>query len=203
MQTTRSETDLVERLVGQRYLKLRLYNNSGNVNGTDDLLEVNMKMYSAFAGVTSFPLKRIIFQFWRPQIDHGRLVLQCLRNPYAVSTYNLRLGKYRSCCTKYRYSVVEGDSSDNPPWFISGGGPVVTAFLNHFPEVVLDLRVLQGSDPLVDCGLECDLMCSVMLPVFHVGSSDCVGVVECSMKHPTLLLPMFNELKCELEVCML
>ncbi|KAJ0795064.1 hypothetical protein HanPI659440_Chr04g0146091 [Helianthus annuus] len=159
-----------------------------------------MKMYSAFAGVTSFPLKRIIFQFWRPQIDHGRLVLQCLRNPYAVSTYNLRLGKYRSCCTKYRYSVVEGDSSDNPPpWFISGGGPVVSAFLNHFPEVVLDLRVLQGSDPLVDRGLECDLMCCVMLPVFHVGSSDCVGVVECSMKHPTLLLPMFNELKCELE----
>ncbi|MFS7951214.1 hypothetical protein Hanom_Chr07g00592281 [Helianthus anomalus] len=165
MQTRRSEIDLVERLVGQRY------NDSGNVNGTDDLLEVNMKMYSAFAGVTSFPLKRIIFQ---------------------------------SCCTKYRYSVVEGDSSDNPPpWFISGGGPVVTAFLNHFPEVVLDLRALQGSDPLVDCGLECDLMCCVMLPVFHVGSSDCVGVVECSMKHPTLLLPMFNELKCELEVCML
>ncbi|KAI3687533.1 hypothetical protein L1987_81230 [Smallanthus sonchifolius] len=62
----------------------------------------------------------------------------------------------------------------------------------------MDLRVHQGS-PLVDCGLECELTCCVMVPVFDGASSECVGVVECSMKHPAHLLPIFNELKRELE----
>ncbi|KAL8216744.1 hypothetical protein R6Q57_023581 [Mikania cordata] len=84
-----------------------------------------------------------------------------------------------------------------PPKIITGGLPV-TAFLNHFPEVALDLRVHQGTS-LVDIALECDLTCCMMLPIFYRDSSQCLGGVECSMKHPALLLPIFNDLKCELK----
>ncbi|KAJ0817288.1 hypothetical protein HanPI659440_Chr00c07g0717711 [Helianthus annuus] len=140
----------------------------------------------------------IVLCFWRPLDDGGggRLVLEANRNPYAVSPYNRRLqDKYRVSSAKYLFSIDERDN--NPAWIITGG-PVVTAFLNRFPEVVLDMRDHQGS-PLAVCGLECDLKCCVMLPVFHSASSECVGVVECSMKHPALLLPIFIELKRELE----
>ncbi|KAJ0724359.1 hypothetical protein HanPI659440_Chr12g0446871 [Helianthus annuus] len=169
-------------------------------NGTDDDREVNLKIYSAFEGVKSFPFKRIIFQFWRPLDDgEGRLVLESYRNAFAVSPYNRRLrDKYRVCSTKYQYSIDQGDNKINHHAWIISGGPVVTAFLNRFPEVVLDMRDHQGS-PLAVCGLECDLKCCVMLPVFHSASSECVGVVECSTKHPALLLPIFIELKRELE----
>ncbi|KAI3821274.1 hypothetical protein L1987_08838 [Smallanthus sonchifolius] len=145
--------------------------------GTDDDRdrEVNLKVKSALEGVKSFPFKRIIFQFWRPLDDGGRLVLESFRNAYAVSPYDRLLrDKYRVCSTKYLFSIIdEGHNPNpNPAWIISGG-PVVTAFLNHFPEVVLDLRVHQGS-PLAVCALECELTCCVMLPVFH--ASECVGV---------------------------
>ncbi|KAF5776496.1 hypothetical protein HanXRQr2_Chr12g0524891 [Helianthus annuus] len=165
---------------------------------SDEIREVNLKIYSAFEGLKSFPFKRTFFQFWRPLDDGGggRLVLEANRNPYAVSPYNRRLqDKYRVSSAKYLFSIDE--RNNNPAWIISGG-PVVTAFLNRFPEVVLDMRDHQGS-PLAVCGLECDLKCCVMLPVFHSASSECVGVVECSTKHPALLLPIFIELKRELE----
>ncbi|KAK9050777.1 hypothetical protein SSX86_030253 [Deinandra increscens subsp. villosa] len=159
---------------------------------------VNLKICAAFSGVKSFPFKKMIFQFWRPRAEGGRLVLECYRNPHAVSLFDRLLGgQYRSLCTKYRYSIDDPNSNPNPPWIISAGGPVATAFLNRYPEVVLDLSVHRGS-PLVDCGLDCDLACGVMLPVFDDKSS-CVGVIECSMKNPAFLLPVFNELRRGLE----
>ncbi|KAI3687534.1 hypothetical protein L1987_81231 [Smallanthus sonchifolius] len=41
---------------------------------TDDHRKVNWKMYNVSGGVKLFPYKRIIFQFWRPLADGGRLV---------------------------------------------------------------------------------------------------------------------------------
>ncbi|KAI7751679.1 hypothetical protein M8C21_008453 [Ambrosia artemisiifolia] len=158
----------------------------------------NPRIFSAFEGVKSFRFKRMFFQFWRLIADDdGRQLLESLGCVYAVSPYNrCLLHKYRASCIKYQYSIQELDD-DDPAWIITGG-PFAAAFLNRFPEVVMDLRVLRGS-PLAVCALECELMCSVILPVLYSGSSDCVGVIECSMKHPALLLPIFNELKRELE----
>ncbi|KAI3686907.1 hypothetical protein L1987_80597 [Smallanthus sonchifolius] len=116
--------------------------------GTDDDREVNLKVKTAFEGVKSFPFSRIIFQFWRPLDDGGRLVLESFRNTYAVSPYD------RLLRDKYLFSLIDNNHNPNPAWIIRGG-PVVTAFLNHFP--------------------------------------------ECSMKHPALLLPIFIELKRELQ----
>ncbi|KAK9053937.1 hypothetical protein SSX86_025012 [Deinandra increscens subsp. villosa] len=164
---------------------------------TCDKGDVNFKIYSAFAGVKSFPLKRMIFQFWRPRTHDGRLVFECGLNPFAVCIHNQGLCDiYRAKSVVYKYSII--DEGENPPWIISGG-PLTTAFLNHFPEVVLDRRVGRGSDPLVDYRLECDLTCCVMLPIFDGDDQSCRGVVECSMNHPALLLPIFNELKRQLQ----
>lgn len=160
--------------------------------------DADWKIYSAFMHAKSFPLQTIIFQFWRQRTVHGRLLLGCSHSSYAVLIYSALHGKYRSHCIKYKYSIDNPNRCSNPPWIISGG-PVVTAFLNHFPEVIVDLRSHQGSNPLVDCALECGFSCCVMLPIFDRQSS-IIGVVECSMQHPALLLPMFNELKHELEV---
>ncbi|KAK1425245.1 hypothetical protein QVD17_20593 [Tagetes erecta] len=154
------------------------------------------KIFSAFVRAKSFPLHRIIFQFWRQRAVGGRMVLDCSRSSYAVLIYNLLHAKYRSLCIKYKYSIDNPNA--NPPWIISGG-PVVTAFLNHFPEVIVDLRSYQGSNPLVDCALECGFLCCMMLPIFDHDSRCIIGVVECSMKHHALLLPIFNDLKRELE----
>ncbi|KAI3821275.1 hypothetical protein L1987_08839 [Smallanthus sonchifolius] len=58
---------------------------------------VNEKIHSAFRNVKSFPLKRIIIQFWRPvKTSGGAGVLSCYGNPYALSPINHRLRKYRS-----------------------------------------------------------------------------------------------------------
>ncbi|KAI7734510.1 hypothetical protein M8C21_004366 [Ambrosia artemisiifolia] len=177
---------------GRQASWIHVYNN-GQYDEHDAL---NLKIHSAFEAVKSFPFKRIIFQFWRPQTEGGRRVLESSRNAYAFAPCDRLLkNKYWGRCMKYKYSIDEGE--DNPDWIISGG-PVATAFLNRSLEVVLDLRAYRGS-PLVDYGLECGLTCCVMVPVFYGGSFECLGVVECSMKHRGLLVPIVYELKRELE----
>ncbi|KAL8244972.1 hypothetical protein R6Q59_011230 [Mikania micrantha] len=161
---------------------------------TSDDWVVNKKIYSAFRGVKSLPFKTIMLQYWRTP---RKRLLGCYHTPYAQSVFHRRLVKYRSRSVLYLHSIDGMIDGEYPPKIITGGLPV-TAFLNHFPEVVLDLRVHQGT-PLVDLALECDLTCCMMLPIFYRYYSQCLGVVECSMTHPALLLPIFNDLKCELE----
>ncbi|KAI7730883.1 hypothetical protein M8C21_006908 [Ambrosia artemisiifolia] len=164
--------------------------------------EVNTKIHFAFEAMKLFPFKRMLFQFWRlitDDEDNGRQLLETRHNVYAVSPYNRPLREiYRATCVKYQYSIIqEGDHNNDPaPWIISGG-PFATAFLNRFPEVVLDRK---GYSPLAVSALECELRCCVIVPVFSSRSSDCLGVIECSMKHPGFLLPVFNELRRELEM---
>lgn len=169
-----------------------------NSNSNPDSDDINSKVYSAFDAVKSFPFKRIIFQFWRPfSAAGGRQVLQSLRSAYAFPPYDRHLSyKYMARCPKYQYTTEVGNPKPAPAWIISGG-PVVAAFRNRFPEVVLDLKELAGS-LLVDFALESELTCCVMIPVFL--ADECLGVVECSAKHPSLLVPIFYELKRELEV---
>ncbi|KAJ0491591.1 putative PB1 domain-containing protein [Helianthus annuus] len=125
---------------------------------------VKEKILSAFRNVKSFPLKRIIIQFWEPlEIIAGVRVLSCF---------------------------------DHPDMIISGAPPA-TAYLNLFPEVVLDLGLHRGT-PLVDLALECELTCFMMIPVFS--EAGCVGVVEVSMRIPGDLIVIFNDLKRELKV---
>ncbi|XP_076927814.1 protein NLP7-like [Bidens hawaiensis] len=170
-----------------------VYNNYDYDSNDDGEEEVYNKIYSVFAGVKSFPFKTIIFQFWRPVSD---LVLAPSPKVYAAPPFiRLLRDKYRPRSLKYQYSIHEGRDNNHPAWIISGG-PVLAAFRNRFPEAVLDLRELSGS-PLVDVALECELTCCVMLPVFL--ADECLGVVECSMKHPSHLLPIFNEMERELE----
>ncbi|KAI3821276.1 hypothetical protein L1987_08840 [Smallanthus sonchifolius] len=110
---------------------------------------VDERIHSAFRNVKSFPLKRIIIQFWRPVKTSGGVgVLSCYGNPYALSPVNHRLRKYRSFCSKYYYSI---DKAHGP--MTIRGSPPASAFLNHFPELVLDLRVHRGT-PLVDLALQ-------------------------------------------------
>lgn len=65
----------------------------------------------------------------------------------------------------YVNKVGVEEKKDPNTMIISGGLPA-SAFLNHFPEVVLDLRVHQGREnPFVDLALECEFTCSIMLLV--------------------------------------
>ncbi|KAJ0491594.1 putative PB1 domain-containing protein [Helianthus annuus] len=155
---------------------------------------VDKKILHAFKGVKSFPLKRIIIQFWRPETIGGKRLLACYGCPYALSLANHRLWKYRSRCIKYYYSIDDLGVPDDP--MTISGAPPATAFLNHFPEVVLDLRIHRGT-PLVDLALECELTCFMMIPVFS--ETGCVGIVEVSMRIPADLLVIFNDIKRELK----
>ncbi|KAK9049418.1 hypothetical protein SSX86_031613 [Deinandra increscens subsp. villosa] len=167
------------------------------------------KIRSAFGNVKSFPLKRIVIQLWVPRrrkTSPGRKILSCYGYPYALSHLNYRLWKYRSGCCNYEYSFHDERTF---PGFITGipgfipGNPIVitgappgTAFETGFPEVVLDLTVHRGT-PLVDLALECELTCFMMLPVFD--QTKCRGIIEVSMRQPSDLLVIFNELYHELE----
>ncbi|KAI3687546.1 hypothetical protein L1987_81243 [Smallanthus sonchifolius] len=153
---------------------------------------LNKKILHVFCNAKSFPLKRIIFQFWRPITIRNKRLLSCDGNPYASSHVNLRLSKYRSACCRYGYSIDDYDVS-----MTISGAPPSTAFLNHIPEVVLDLSLHRGT-PLVDLALECELTCFMMLPVFDETSTSCVGVIEVSMRLPGLVV-IFNELNRELK----
>lgn len=164
---------------------------------TDDGL--NKKIFLAFRNVKLFRLKRIILQFWRPvKTTSGMRLLSCHRNPYAFAIVNQRLLKYRSLCSRYHYCIDDDWGEVDDPMTITGAPPS-RAFLNHFPEVVLDLTLHRGT-PLVDLALECELTCFVMLPVFD--GTCCLGVVEVSMRDPARLVVIFNELKRELKVCL-
>ncbi|KAJ0504012.1 hypothetical protein HanHA89_Chr12g0454641 [Helianthus annuus] len=161
---------------------------------------VKEKILSAFRNVKSFPLKRIIIQFWEPlEIIAGVRVLSCFGNPFALSPVNYRLRKYRSLCVRYYYAIIlnnnDGLQVDHPDMIISGAPPA-TAYLNLFPEVVLDLGLHRGT-PLVDLALECELTCFMMIPVFS--EAGCVGVVEVSMRIPADLIVIFNDLKRQLK----
>ncbi|KAJ0724358.1 putative PB1 domain-containing protein [Helianthus annuus] len=162
---------------------------------------VKEKILSAFRNVKSLPLKRIIIQFWEPlEIIAGVRVLSCFGNPFALSPLNYRLRKYRSHCVRYYYAIIihhnnDGLQVDHPDMIITGAPPA-TAYLNLFPEVVLDLGLHQGT-PLVDLALECELTCFMMIHVFS--EAGCVGVVEVSMRIPADLIVIFNDLKRQLK----
>nr|GEZ86254.1 hypothetical protein [Tanacetum cinerariifolium] len=101
-------------------------------------------------------------------------------------------------CMKYQYPV---DGSSNNSKF---DGPRASVFLNHLPEVVLDMRGVRkvGSEsPLVDSALGCGSTCSLTLPIFddHSGSDRFVGVVECCMKGSKGMLVIFTELRLAVE----
>lgn len=100
---------------------------------------------------------------------------------------------------QYRIDQIGAEKDDN---HMIINGPPATAFLNHLPEVVLNLSVHQGN-PLMRSALECELTYSLLLPVFYRPTSQspaaCVGVVECFLKQSSLVL-IFNDLKRALEV---
>ncbi|KAI7747782.1 hypothetical protein M8C21_006153 [Ambrosia artemisiifolia] len=165
--------------------------------GSEPYDAVNNKILCALHNVKSFPLKRIMIQFWRPvKTSSGKRLLSCSFNPYAVSGLNRRLCKYyRSSCCKYFYTISDRGVVLDDPMTITGAPPS-TAILSLFPEVVLDLTPHRGI-PLVDIALECDLTCFMMLPAFSV--TGCVGVIEVSARYPCHLLVIYNELQRELE----
>ncbi|GJV10676.1 hypothetical protein Tco_1352217 [Tanacetum coccineum] len=71
---------------------------------------------------------------------------------FAIALLNACLRRYRMSCVKYQYPV---DGSSNNSKF---DGPRAGVFLNHLPEVVLDMRGVckVGSEsPLVDSALGC------------------------------------------------
>ncbi|KAK1419892.1 hypothetical protein QVD17_29318 [Tagetes erecta] len=140
-------------------------------------------MHCVLAHVKSFPYKTVFFQFW--QRDDERGLLECSRSAYAFASFNRLLDIYRTRCIKYQYCK-------------RSIGPVATAFYKEHV-VILDLKAHKGSNPLIDAALECDLSTCMMLPIFDPSSKSIIGVVECTVKNPTLLLPIFLELKCALE----
>ncbi|KAK9079674.1 hypothetical protein SSX86_001347 [Deinandra increscens subsp. villosa] len=159
--------------------------------GSEESDEINNKIQLAFNNVKSFPLKRIILQLWKPAITaNGRRFLSCPALPLALSPCNHLLWKYRRGCANYFYSL---DGLGDPVTII--GAPASTAALNQFPEVVLDLKNHRGT-PLVDLALECELTCSIMLPVFN--QVNCEGVVEISSRRVADLAVIFNALNLEL-----
>ncbi|KAK1425244.1 hypothetical protein QVD17_20592 [Tagetes erecta] len=166
-------------------------------NGLQISEEMMKKIYIAFCCVTSHPLKRIVIQLWRRvKTQSTKTVLSCVGCPYALSTANARLCKYRSGCLKYLYSVGKfGPGNVDDAMTIVDAPPCHAAF-KYFPEVVLDLSLHRGT-PLVDLALECELTCFLMLPVFH---QNCiVGVVEVSMTYLPDFALIFYELKCGLK----
>ncbi|GJR86338.1 hypothetical protein Tco_0210349 [Tanacetum coccineum] len=75
---------------------------------------------------------------------------------------------------------------------------VATAFLNHSPEVLLDMSAQHN--PLMGFASECDLTSCIMLPVFYSRpKSICLGVVECSTRLSKDLIATFSDMKHALE----
>ncbi|KAM0066335.1 putative PB1 domain-containing protein [Helianthus debilis subsp. tardiflorus] len=154
---------------------------------------VNNKILSAFRNVKSFPLERIITQFWRLVKTSSGTRLFSTFNPYAYSCSNHRLRKYRSSCCQYSYALSDRVVVDDDAMIIYGAPPS-TAILNQFPEVVLGLRAHRGT-PLVDLALECELTCFMMLPAFSF--THCVGVIEVSREGLNIVPPQLLLLPCE------
>lgn len=160
--------------------------------------EMMKKIYIAFSCVTSLPLKRIVIQLWRYVIAPStKTVLSCVGCPYALSSANARLCKYRSACLNYLYSVGGFGPDDVDDAMTIVDAPPCHAATYYFPEVVLDLSLHRGT-PLVDLALECELTCFLMLPVFH--DNHPIGVIEVSMRHLPDFALIFYELKCGLKV---
>ncbi|KAK1419891.1 hypothetical protein QVD17_29317 [Tagetes erecta] len=155
------------------------------------------KILGVFSSVTLFPLKRMVLQFWIPgQLSTGNnILLSCSGYPFALSRANQLLQKYRSGCAKYMY-CVSGYLADD---MVIHGAPAARAFIRFAPEVVLDLSAHRGT-PLVDLALECELNCSLMLPVFCKTSFKCVGVIEVSMTHHADLVFVFQDLNRQLQI---
>lgn len=166
---------------------------------------INDKIKSAFSIVnTTLPLNGLIIQFWAPIVSTktGKLLLSSSLQPFSFAILNRRIRAYRNGSFKYQYSINNNDKvKEGDVDVITSGGPLVNAFLNHFPEVVMDLKAHKAKgNTLVDCALKFELTCSIFLPVFYRTSSSCVGVVECSMRRSNGLLLVFNDLKHALKV---
>ncbi|GKD29424.1 hypothetical protein Tco_1240202 [Tanacetum coccineum] len=143
---------------------------------------VEEKIISAFCDI-AVPRLPGLLQFWSlGQTDNGIRFVSCTDQPFALEDLDPRHHFYR-------YTIEEKD------WLIENS-PVATAFLNRFPDVVLDLRSLRGT-PLVEVALRCGFTSLILLPVFDHNSS-CVGVVECCMKVAYLFI-FLQELKSALE----
>lgn len=136
------------------------------------------------------PVKGIL-QFWSSSGE----TLSCSDQPFSFSYFNSRHHKYRLTCINYQYNIEQLEVADDPMIISS---PPATAFLNRFPQVVVDLTTLKQDSPLVRSALECGLTSSFLLPVFYPSLSSCVGVVECTVKRSCLLI--FSRLKSALEV---
>lgn len=157
---------------------------------------IQNKIKSAFCNINAPRLKGLL-QFWAPAKTPG--LLSTSEQPFALEYLYPYFHNYRLCSLNYKYSI-DGRRNKVEPMIING--LLDAAFLNGFPEIVLDLRDYQGS-PLVDKAIECGLASLILLPVFYPSennSTSCVGVVECSMK-VSGLSKFFDELKRALEVC--
>ncbi|KAL4592735.1 hypothetical protein LXL04_005739 [Taraxacum kok-saghyz] len=139
-----------------------------------------------------------LIQFWAPVTTAGRRLLTTSDQPFAVNYLDTGLDKFRLCSLNYRYNIdVNKLDVDNETTIISGAP--ASAFLNHLPEVVLDLKAHDNGCPLVRSALECDLMAYIVLPVHDPCQRCCVGVVECFMKRSDCSLVIFNKLNESLE----
>ncbi|GJT47876.1 hypothetical protein Tco_0974033 [Tanacetum coccineum] len=152
-------------------------------SSSDDNVLVT-KIICAFCNVNVVRFKGLI-QFWAPVKTREKVLLSTSIQPFSLENFDPRPHKYRLFCINNKVHI-EKDISN---------GPQAMAFLNRFPQVVLDLRVHKGS-PLVDKALDCGFTSVILLPVFY--QNNCVGVVECCM-NLTGLVEFFNELKLALE----
>lgn len=166
---------------------------------------IHDKIKSAFCDVKAARLNGLI-QFWAPTTTSGRVLLSTSHHPFAVEYLDPVLQKYRLCCLKYQYNVGNGDDDvTNNQAEIINSGPPATAFFNHIPEVVMDLKLHKGKSTLVDKALNLGFSGLILLPVFYdqnpsSSNSFCAGVVECCMKFSITLPVILNELKRALEV---
>ncbi|GJZ66097.1 hypothetical protein Tco_0622793, partial [Tanacetum coccineum] len=165
---------------------------------------VEEKIISAFCDI-AVPRLPGLLQFWSlGQTDNGIRFVSCTDQPFALEDLDPRHHFYRLACIKFRCNIDHDDNYDpykrytveEKGWLIENS-PVATAFLNRFPDVVLDLRSLRGTTPLVEVALRCGFTSLILLPVFDHNSS-CVGVVECCMKVAYLFI-FLQELKSALE----
>ncbi|KAI3707127.1 hypothetical protein L6452_25371 [Arctium lappa] len=142
-----------------------------------------------------------LIQFWAPLKIAGRRILTTSDQPFLLPDEDdiELLKNYRSCCVKYKYNIEvdKVEVEDDPTNTIISSGTPATAFLNRMPGYLLERVDLMS--PLESSAFECELSCSVVLPVFYPSQGCCVGVVECSTSSPDCLLPAFNVLNFELE----
>ncbi|KAL8197895.1 hypothetical protein R6Q57_030111 [Mikania cordata] len=151
----------------------------GNRPGADQLNTVHHKIKSAFCSMVN-PSELCIVQFWAPVTINDRRLLSTSGQPFVINKLTMESAMYRLHSEKYEYDIdVNKDEVEVDPK-IRSGGPA-SAFLNR----------LLCMSPLLESEKRFGWKYRIMIPICFHSQSDCIGVIEITLKHASFLTGYF------------